>query len=233
MNACLTSVLIGVALAAALGSTPALAQSAAQLRQWQDWCAGRAGATPEQTEKACVALLQSGHAMTVPAAPAMRRPKTKSVASAASASVAIARADMPRPLGRFGDWTAATHLEGGQTVCYAFTRAQASVPRLPGRGDVVMTVAERVGQRDAVAISAGYVYPPLAEPRLHVGDAEFNFYTAQSAGFSRDGHAVVTALLGGRAAVMSGPGPNGFSVTDNFSLHGFQGAYAALGRVCG
>ncbi len=30
----------------------------------------------------------------------------------------------PKELGKFDDWIAATHEESGQTVCYAFTRAQ-------------------------------------------------------------------------------------------------------------
>ena len=34
----------------------------------------------------------------------------------------------PKAIGKFDDWTAATHQEGGQTVCYAFTRAATSTP---------------------------------------------------------------------------------------------------------
>jgi hypothetical protein len=61
----------------------------------------------------------------------------------------------PVPIGRFGDWQAATHPEGGVTVCYALTFARSSKPFLRGRGDVVLTVAERPRERDAVAISLG------------------------------------------------------------------------------
>ena len=32
----------------------------------------------------------------------------------------------PKQIGKFEDWTAATHSESGQTVCYAFTRVQSS-----------------------------------------------------------------------------------------------------------
>ena len=36
------------------------------------------------------------------------------------------RAAAPRPamIGEFQSWTAASHVEGGQKVCYAFTRAR-------------------------------------------------------------------------------------------------------------
>jgi hypothetical protein len=45
------------------------AQSAAQLRQWQDWCDGRNGTTAEQTATGCVNLMQSEHAPSVPPPP--------------------------------------------------------------------------------------------------------------------------------------------------------------------
>src|SRR5271165_2352305 len=73
-------------------------------------------------------------------------------------SAAPAHPAAPTSIGKFDDWTAATHEESGQTVCYAFTRAQSSAPELPGRGTVILTVTERASGRDAVAIEAGFPY---------------------------------------------------------------------------
>ena len=67
---------------------------------------------------------------------------------------APAKADGPKSIGTFQDWQAATHTEGGQTVCYALTRAK-TAGAVPGRGEVVLTVTHRPNLRDAVAISAG------------------------------------------------------------------------------
>jgi len=145
---------------------------------------------------------------------------------------AKARTDEPKPLGHYENWVAATHLEGGQTVCYAFTRAQSSAPKLPGRGDVVLTVTQRPSGRDAVAISAGYAYPANAAVKLRMDPAEFELYTAQRSAFARDGHAAVAAFLKGREAVARGPGPRNVAVTDNFSLRGFVAAYAAINKAC-
>jgi invasion protein IalB len=116
----------------------------------------------------------------------------------------------PKALGKYDDWTAAIHQEAGQTVCYAFVRVQSSVPALPGRGDVVLTVTERPAGRDAVAI----------------------FYTSQRNAFARDGGATVAALLKGRQALARSPGPRGAQVTDTFSLRGFGQAYAAIVKAC-
>ncbi len=96
---------------------------------------------------------------------AAAQPRTAHPARSAGHAVPAA----PRAIGKFEDWTAATHQEAGQTVCYAFTRAASSTPPLPGRGDVVLTVTQRPGgARDAVAISAGFAYAANAEVTLQV-----------------------------------------------------------------
>ena len=153
-------------------------------------------------------------------------------ASQESAKPAPARADTPRPLGTFGDWIAATHHEADQTVCYAFTRARSSSSKIPGRGDIVLSVTERPSGRDAVALSAGFAYPANAEARLQVEKASFALYTAQHSAFARDGHAVVAALLKGHEVAIHSPAPRHLQVTDQFSLRGFAAAYAAINKAC-
>lgn len=143
-----------------------------------------------------------------------------------------AKAGGPQAIGTFEDWTAATNKEGAQTVCYAFTRAHASAPALPGRGDVVLTVTERPSGRDAVAVSAGFTYAANATVKLDVDGTGFDLYTAQRSAFARDGHAVVQAMSHGKQAVARSPGPKGADVQDTFSLRGFAPAYAAIVKHC-
>lgn len=138
----------------------------------------------------------------------------------------------PHKIGKFDDWTAATHSEGGQAVCYAFTRAQSSVPAVPGRGDVVLTVTQRPTGRDAVALSAGFAYAANAEAQMAVERQELPFYTSARSAFAKDGHAVMAAFGSARTAAMKSPGPKGGTVTDTFSLRGFPAAYAAINKAC-
>ena len=138
----------------------------------------------------------------------------------------------PRKIGKFDDWIAATHVEGGQTVCYAFTRAQSSAPAVPGRGDVVLTVTQRPTGRDAVALSAGFAYPASAEAQMAVDKQELPFYTSARSAFAKDGHAVTVAFGSARTAAVKSPGPKGGTVTDTFSLRGFPAAYAAINKAC-
>lgn len=138
----------------------------------------------------------------------------------------------PTPIGKFEDWTAATNKEAGQTVCYAFTRATAASPALPGRGDVVMTVTERPGGRDAVAISAGFTYAANAVATVTVASSKFDFYTAGRSAFAQNGHAAVLAFQRARQLQARSLAPKGKTVTDGFSLRGFGAAYAAIQKAC-
>ena len=167
----------------------------------------------------------------IAAAPALGQPRpARAPASRPAAHPAPAA---PHAIGRFEDWTAATHQEAGQMVCYAFTRAASSTPPLPGRGDVVLTVTQRPGgARDAVAISAGFAYGPNAEVTMQVEGTTLPFYTNQRSAFARDGHAAVGAFERGRQAVAKSPGPRGTAVTDTFPLRGFSPAYAAINKAC-
>jgi Invasion associated locus B (IalB) protein len=136
----------------------------------------------------------------------------------------------PKSIGKFEDWTAATHQEAGQTVCYAFTRVQSSAPTMPGRGAVVLTVTERASGRDAVAIEAGFAYPANATATVQVDQAGLEFYTAGRNAFARDGKAAVTAFGKGGRAIARSPAPK--EVTDTFSLKGFGDAYKAIVKAC-
>jgi hypothetical protein len=149
---------------------------------------------------------------------------------------APAAANAPKKLGTFDEWTAATHQEGGATVCYAFTYASHSVPTLPGRGEVVLTVTERPTGRDDVALSAGFAYAAGATVTLQVDQTTLDFYTAQPQpgrnAFARDGKAVIAAFGKGKEAQARSPGPREAKVVDTFSLRGFSAAYAAISKAC-
>jgi invasion protein IalB len=161
--------------------------------------------------------------LALPVAAESRKPAPAAHAPASNA---------PKSIGRFEDWTAATHQESGQTVCYAFTRVQSSTPTLPGRGAVILTVTERPSKRDTVAIEAGFTYPANASVTVQVDQAGLEFYTSQRAAFARDDKAAVAALHKGSRAIARSPGPKDTSVTDTFSLKGFGPAYAAIVKAC-
>ena len=138
----------------------------------------------------------------------------------------------PKELGKFDDWTAATYEQSGQTVCYAFTRAQKSSPAVPDRGQVLLTVTERPGSRDSVAMEAGFTYAANATVTVDVDKTALDFYTAQRNAFARDSKAAIAAFEKGSSAVAHQPGPHDKQITDTFSLSGFSAAHAAVVKAC-
>ena len=145
----------------------------------------------------------------------------------------------PQKIGDFQSWTAATHAEGGQKICYAFTRATRS-EGVPNRSpnDVLLVVTHRPKGRDQVALRPGYAYPRNADGgdpvRVSVGGTNIGFYTSGASAFARDNRAAVAALRNGREAVARGPLPNGGrgQASDVFSLAGFSAALDAISREC-
>jgi hypothetical protein len=153
------------------------------------------------------------------------------VAAAASARHA-AHSWTPVSLGKFGDWEAATHPEAGVAVCYAYTFAKSSKPALTGRGRVVLTIAQRPHERDAVAVSLGYQVLPHAGALVVANGVKLHFYLEGRSAFAPQGAAAIAAFHGGREAVGHFPGPGGVTLADEFSLNGFAGAYAVSLKAC-
>jgi len=145
---------------------------------------------------------------------------------------AAQKPDGPKAIGQFDDWIAATHQEAGQPVCYAFTRAQSSMPALAGRGPVILTVTQRLSGRDAIALEAGFAYGPNASVTIQADQTGLDFYTHQRAAFARDGHAAVAAFQSSARAIARSPGPHEATITDTFSLKGFSAAYTAISKAC-
>ena len=138
---------------------------------------------------------------------------------------------VPRHLGDFGQWTAAVHREGGEKLCYAFTRpTRMSHPR----SDVFLMVTHRARIRNEVALAADYPYPRRARVRVTVDRTVLPFEADGTSAFARDGQAAVAAFRRGTTAVAQGPRRTGRSgtVTDTFSLRGFTAAYNAINREC-
>jgi len=134
--------------------------------------------------------------------------------------------------GKFGDWTAATYGSGSAKACYAFTTATKSAPSLAKRGDVMLTVTQRAGAHDEVTLSAGYTYPAKPNVTLTVGTTPLDFYTSGSTAFTANGGDAVAAFKNGATAEAKSSAPGGKTVTDDFSLTGFSGAYAAISTAC-
>ena len=146
----------------------------------------------------------------------------------------------PQRIGEFQSWTAASQAEGGQKVCYAFTRATRS-EGVPNRAvnTVLLVVTHRPKERDQVALQAGYAYPRNAEAgdpvQVSVGGSECRFLHLRAAApLPAMARRRSRRMRNGREAVARGPLPNGGrgQASDTFSLAGFGAAHDAISREC-
>lgn len=133
----------------------------------------------------------------------------------------------PKELGRFGHWIAASYVQSGQTICYAFTRAGSDDPAT-GNGPI-LTVTDRPGSHDEVAVSGGPAFPKDFTLPVSIGSANLDFYTSAHDAFARDNKAAVGAMLPASTAVAHLPGKGG-ALT--FSLDGFTAAHDAIDKAC-
>lgn len=146
---------------------------------------------------------------------------------------AQAQRGQPQRLGAHNAWTAATHQEGGQKVCYAFTRAQAGTGAgAQARQNVTLTITHRPAGRDQVSVSLPAAPPRQAAVEMTIGSNEFRSYgTVQSSVFFQGSSELIAAMRGGRDAVVESPAARA-TVRDTFSLSGFTAAYEAISREC-
>lgn len=162
------------------------------------------------------------------AAPAVAAPKPHSPPSSKAQTAPPAA---PKELGRYKRWIAATHPEGGQTVCYAFTRVGSEDPAT-GNGPI-LTVTDRPGGRDEVAISGAPVFPKDYTVTFQIGQTGLDFYTAGRDAFARDNKATVAAMMKGSSASARVPGSKPGQITTlTFSLEGFTAAHDAIEKAC-
>lgn len=148
-------------------------------------------------------------------------------ALAAPAKAPTAAPPAPKEIGRFGHWIAASYVQSGQTVCYAFTRAGSDDPAA-GNGPI-LTVTDRPGARDEVAISGAPAFPKDFALSVSAGSANLDFYTSGRDAFARDSKAAVSSMLPASTAVAHLPGKSG-ALT--FSLEGFKAAHDAIDKAC-
>ncbi len=154
------------------------------------------------------------------------------LAAALAPNDASAAAPVAKSIGMFGDWQAATYVDGGQTVCYAFTRPLVGGKPAKGPGGAVLSIAERPTIRDAVAIAVGYTFPAGAVVSVTIDRTKQDFYTSGNSAFSRDGAGMVGAMERGSDLVALSPDPGKGTNTDRFSLKGFTAAHTAIVKAC-
>jgi len=147
----------------------------------------------------------------------------------------------PKPLGKFGYWSAYQMVEGNAPVCYMSITAKPPAKvgnKKAKRGEVVLMITHRPSENalDVVSYAAGAKFKSSSDVTLKIGSKSFNLFTQGDTAWSRDqatDRAVVEALRGSGAVTISGSLLSGVTLADTVNLKGFNEAYVAIGKACG
>ncbi len=153
----------------------------------------------------------------------------------AVAAAGAARAEGPRLLGRFGDWTAYAAGEGQNRLCYAVSQPRRTFNGPRGRGEAYFTVTDRPALHsfDVISVAPGYPFQKGSVPELDVDGDLYDLYVQDGTAWSRNDKAIVESMLTGGSVIMHGRPPGGGDAADTYPLDGFARAHAALGAACG
>ncbi len=153
------------------------------------------------------------------------------------AAPAAQAADDAKTLGTFGKWTAFSSGAGGKMMCYVALPPAKSEGTYKNRGDVMLTVTHRPGDKafDVVSLVAGYQYLGDSDVAVTVGTKKFALFTSADRGWARDAATdkqIVEAMLKAANLTAKGTSSKNNVTTDTFALGGFTAAYRAISDAC-
>lgn len=140
-------------------------------------------------------------------------------------------------IGTYGKWIAQTYKENGQPVCFMSGKPEKTEGNYKARGDVMLMVTHRPGERafDVVSVSAGYQYLPDSDAVITADGKKFNLFTSGERAWARDAQtdkAIVQLLSKSKAVVVKGTSSRNNITTDTFALTGFAAAHKAISDNC-
>lgn len=157
---------------------------------------------------------------------------------------APARADTPKLLGTFKDWTAYVYGSGAERICYTMSEPKSSAPRNVRRGDAFFMVTHRPGKsvRNEVSMRIGYVFSDRSRPFAQIGSDKFQMFSGvEQGGESRHWawleeaaaeQRMVRAMRRGNTLIVKGTSSRGTLTTDRYSLSGISAALDRIDQSC-
>ena len=149
-----------------------------------------------------------------------------------------ARAEDPKDIGTFGDWTAYVFMENGSKVCYMASQPKAKEPAAAKRGEIFALITHRPaeGSRNVFSYITGYPYKPGSDATVKIGGDSFTLFTQDDTAWAPDGvtdNKIADAIRKGSNMTVKGVSSRGTATTDTFSLKGTGAAHDAISKECG
>ena len=149
-----------------------------------------------------------------------------------------ARANTPKLLGEFNDWSAFYYQDGKNVVCYMASSPQKDEGKYTKRGDIYVVITHRPAEKsfDVVNFVAGYTYKRDARVVVKIGkttiDKMFVDGDKAWAVSEKTDKQLVEAMKKGERMIVTGESSRGTATKDTYSLSGFTAAYRAISAKC-
>ena len=151
---------------------------------------------------------------------------------------ASAKAEQPKVLGEYGDWTAWTYNEGGNLICYMSSTPKKDEGKYTKRGDIYVIITHRPSEKafDEVSFVAGYTFKSGAPLVIKIGNQTFrNTFTEGDKAWmvsNTEDKNVIASMKRGSRMLVEGTSSRGTATKDTYSLKGFTSAYNAISAKC-
>ncbi len=154
------------------------------------------------------------------------------------AAAGAARAEAPKLLGEYNDWSAFYYQDGKNVVCYMASSPQKDEGKYTQRGDIYVVITHRPAEKsfDVVNFVAGYTYKRDAKVVVKIGktaiDKMFVDKDKAWAVSEKVDRELVEAMKKGERMIVTGESSKGTATKDTYSLSGFSAAYKAISAKC-
>ncbi len=154
------------------------------------------------------------------------------------AAAGAARAEAPKLLGEYNDWSAFYYQDGKNVVCYMASSPQKDEGKYTQRGDIYVVITHRPAEKsfDVVNFVAGYMYKRDAKVVVKIGkttiDKMFVDKDKAWAVSEKVDRELVEAMKKDERMIVTGESSKGTATKDTYSLSGFSAAYKAISAKC-
>ncbi len=149
-----------------------------------------------------------------------------------------ARAEEPKLVGTFGDWSAYSFTEDGNKVCYMASQPKKAEGNYSKRGEVFALITHRPSEntKNVFSYITGYSYKTGSDATLSIDKDKFTLFTQDDTAWAPDAatdKSIADSMRKGASMVIKGASSRGTQTIDTFSLKGSGAAHDAISKECG
>lgn len=143
----------------------------------------------------------------------------------------------PKLIGTYGDWSAYSFKEDGNSVCYILSSPKKAAGTYKKRGEIFATVTHRPAEKslNVFSVIAGYSYKPQTSVTLNIDKQKFVLFTQKDSAWAPDpttDKTIVEAMRKSKIMTITGTSSKGTKTTDTYGLKGTADAFAAIAKEC-